>query len=103
MRTKVLRCFLALSLAAPIAGCKKEEPAPAPAPAVAAAPAVEDTSAMDKAAERLVDSEFKPSTLSREQQLAELKWFRDAAKPYRGQTVNVVSETLDVHVYESKT
>jgi glycerol transport system substrate-binding protein len=56
-----------------------------------------------KAAERWVDQEFQPSTLTRDQQLAEMKWFRDAAKPYRGTTVNVVSETIDTHVYESKT
>jgi glycerol transport system substrate-binding protein len=56
-----------------------------------------------KAAERWVEQEFSPSTLSREQQLEELKWFREAAKPYRGTTVNVVSETIDTHVYESKT
>src|SRR5262249_30108477 len=50
-----------------------------------------------------VDQEFQPSTLSRAQQLEELKWFREAAKPFRGMTINVVSETIDTHVYESKT
>jgi len=104
MKTKAFKWALALSLVAGATGCKKEEAAPpAPPPAAPAAPAVEDTSALEKAAEKWVDSEFKPSTLSREKQLEELKWFREAAKPYRGQTINVVSETLDVHNYESKT
>ncbi len=79
-----------------LAGCSKKD-----AP-VAAATATDD-SALEKAAEKWVDTEFQPSTLTREQQLAELKFFRDAAKPYRGQTINVVSETIDTHVYESKT
>ena len=55
------------------------------------------------AAEKWVDSEFQPSTLSREQQLEEMKWFIEAARPFRGMEINVVSETIDTHVYESKT
>ena len=35
------------------------------------------------AAERWVDEEFQPSTLSREEQLAEMEWFIQAAEPYR--------------------
>src|SRR6185436_4039485 len=35
--------------------------------------------------------------------LAELKWLREAAKPFRGTTINVVSEAIETHVYESKT
>jgi glycerol transport system substrate-binding protein len=57
----------------------------------------------ETAAQKWIDSEFQPSTLSKAQQLAELKWFIEAAKPYRGQSINVVSETIDTHVYESKT
>ena len=34
------------------------------------------------AAERWVDSEFQPSALSRDDQLAEMQWFVDAAKPF---------------------
>jgi glycerol transport system substrate-binding protein len=48
-------------------------------------------------------AEFQPSTLSRDQQIAELKWFQDAAKPFAGMDIKVVSETIDTHVYESKT
>ena len=50
-----------------------------------------------------VDSEFQPSTLSRDQQLEEMAWFTEAAAPYRGMTINVVSETLTTHQYESET
>jgi glycerol transport system substrate-binding protein len=55
------------------------------------------------AAEKWIDSEFNPSTLSREEQLEELKWFIEAAKPFRGMDINVVSETITTHEYESKT
>ena len=44
------------------------------------------------AAERWVDSEFQPSTLSREDQLKEMQWFIDAAKPFAGYEINVLSE-----------
>ncbi len=47
--------------------------------------------------------EFQPSTLSQEQQLAELQWFIDAAQPYRGMDIKVVSETLTTHEYEAQT
>lgn len=46
--------------------------------------------------------EFSPSTLTREQQLQELEWFIDAARPLRGTEISVVSETLTVHEYESR-
>jgi glycerol transport system substrate-binding protein len=67
-----------------------------------AAPAHADMAA----AQKWVDKEFKPSTLNREQQLAEMKWFMDAATKLRAKgikEIHVVSETLDTHVYESKT
>jgi glycerol transport system substrate-binding protein len=56
---------------------------------------------MDEA-KKWVDSEFQPSTLSKEEQLKELQWFADAAKPFAGMEINVVSETLTTHEYESK-
>ena len=46
--------------------------------------------------------EFAPSTLSQAEQRKELEWFRDAAKPFEGMTIKVVSETIDTHGYESK-
>jgi glycerol transport system substrate-binding protein len=54
------------------------------------------------AAEKWVDSEFQPSTLSREDQLKEMQWFIDAAKPFVGMEINVLSEgPLPTHDYES--
>ena len=47
--------------------------------------------------------EFQPSTLSEEAQRAELAWFRDAAKPFQGMQIKVVSETITTHSYESQT
>ncbi|TBW54364.1 carbohydrate ABC transporter substrate-binding protein [Marinobacter halodurans] len=55
------------------------------------------------AAEKWVDNEFQPSTLTKEQQLKEMAWFTEAAKPFRGMEINVVSETLATHEYESNT
>ncbi len=52
-------------------------------------------------AQRWAADEFVHSTLSREQQLEELAWFTDAAAPYRGMSIQVVSETLTTHEYES--
>ena len=34
----------------------------------------------EAAAKKWIDSEFQPSTLTKDQQAAELKWFIDAAK-----------------------
>ena len=58
------------------------------------------------AAQKWVDSEFQPSTLSKQQQMDEMKWFIDTAAKLKSQgvkEVHVVSETLDTHMYESKT
>jgi glycerol transport system substrate-binding protein len=55
------------------------------------------------AAERWVDSEFQPSVLSRTEQLAEMQWFIDAAKPFAGMEINVLSEGVPAHTYESST
>ncbi len=46
--------------------------------------------------------ELSPSTLSADEQRRELEWFRDAARPFQGMTVHVVSETIDTHTYESR-
>ncbi len=58
-----------------------------------------------KAAEKWVDKEFQPSTLSKKQQMEEMQWFIDAAAKLKARgikEINVVSETIDTHVYESK-
>ncbi len=70
---------------------------------VLAVQAQDDDAAYLAAAEKWIDSEFNPSTLTREEQLEELKWFIEAAKPFRGMDINVVSETITTHEYESKT
>jgi len=75
--------------------------------AVAVACAVAGQSWADEAAaKKWIDAEFQPSTLSKDQQAAEMKWFIDAAKKLRDKGVkeiSTVSETLTVHEYESKT
>jgi glycerol transport system substrate-binding protein len=55
------------------------------------------------AAEKWVDQEFQPSTLSRDDQLKEMDWFIKAAEPFKGMEINVLSETIPTHTYESET
>src|SRR6202522_2482940 len=55
------------------------------------------------AAKKWVDSEFQPSTLTKEQQMAEMQWFINAAQPFKGMKVSCASEILGIHEYESKT
>ena len=47
--------------------------------------------------------EFSLSTLSEKQRIKELQWFQKAAKPFKGMEINVLSETIPTHTYESKT
>jgi glycerol transport system substrate-binding protein len=54
-------------------------------------------------AQKWIDNEFQPSTLSKEEQMKEMEWFIKAAEPFKGMDINVVSETLTTHEYESKT
>ena len=56
-----------------------------------------------EAAKKFLDAEIGDlSSLSREDQEAEMQWFVDAAKPYAGMDIKVVSETITTHEYESK-
>ena len=55
-----------------------------------------------EAAEQWVNDEFQPSTLTVEEQMAEMQWFIDAAKPFAGMEINVLSETIPTHTYESQ-
>ena len=55
------------------------------------------------AAQRWIEEEFVESTYTPEQQLDELAWFTEAAEPYRGMEINVVSETITTHEYEAQT
>ena len=40
-------------------------------------------------AEKWVDDEFQPSSLSREEQLQEMEWFVKAAEPFKGMNIKV--------------
>ena len=53
-------------------------------------------------AKKWVESEFQPSTLSKDEQMKEMEWLVNAAKPFAGMEINVVSETITTHEYESK-
>jgi glycerol transport system substrate-binding protein len=55
-----------------------------------------------EAAKKWIDKEFQPSVLTKEQQLKEMEWFVNAAKPFKGVEINVLSETIPTHEYESK-
>ena len=59
-------------------------------------------SAQSAAAQKWIDNEFQPSTLSKADQMKEMQWFIDAAKPYQGMEIHVVTEILDTHIYESQ-
>jgi len=70
---------------------------------VCAAVAATTAQADVAAARKWIDKEFQPSTLTKEQQLAELQWFIKAAEPFKGLDIKVVSETITTHEYEAKT
>ena len=60
----------------------------------------------EAAAKKWIDAEFQPSTLSKDKQATEMKWFIDAAKKLKAKgikEISVVSETITTHEYESKT
>ena len=74
--------------------------------AVAALAASQGAWAGEAEAKKWIDAEFQPSTLSKDQQAAEMKWFIEAAKKLQAKGVkeiSVVSETITTHEYESKT
>ena len=54
-------------------------------------------------AQSWINSEFQPSTLSKSEQMSEMEWFIKASKPYQGMEINVLSESIPTHTYESKT
>ncbi len=54
------------------------------------------------AAKKWIENEFQPSTLSKSEQLKEMEWFINAAKPFKSMHIKVVSETIPTHEYESK-
>ncbi|AWI85500.1 ABC transporter substrate-binding protein [Alloyangia pacifica] len=56
-----------------------------------------------EAATAFLDAEIGDlSTLSRADQEAEMQWYIDAAQPFQGMEIKVVSETITTHEYESQ-
>ena len=53
-------------------------------------------------AESWLDNEFNVSSIGKAQQLEEMRWFIQAAKPFRGMKINALSETITTHEYESE-
>ncbi len=60
------------------------------------------TSVSADAIKKWATGEFSLSTLSEKERIKELKWFQDAAKPFKGMSIKVLSETIPTHEYESK-
>ena len=54
-----------------------------------------------EAARGFLDAQINRSALTRDEQEAEMQWFIDAAEPYQGMDINVVSETITTHEYEA--
>ena len=54
------------------------------------------------AANKWIESEFQPSTLSKSEQAAEMEWFVNVATPFKGMEINVLSEGIPTHSYESE-
>lgn len=88
-----MKAWKLIILAGVLAGCSNEGSQTTPA---------DDVDYAANAA-RWVREEFQPSTLSEAEQLAEMAWFTEASAPLRGLSINVVSETLTTHEYESET
>jgi len=55
------------------------------------------------AAKKWIGEEFQPSALSKSDQESEMEWFIKAAEPFKGMEINVLSETIPTHTYESQT
>jgi glycerol transport system substrate-binding protein len=56
----------------------------------------------EAAAQKWIDQEFQPSVLTKDEQLAEMQWFIQAAEPFDGMEINVLSEGIPTHSYESE-
>ena len=56
----------------------------------------------EAAAKKWIDSEFQLSVLSKADQLKEMQWFIEAAKPFQGMEINVLSEDIPTHHYEAE-
>jgi glycerol transport system substrate-binding protein len=105
MSSRVVPSAVALAAVLFLVSCGKKDEAPSAAAPGAAAPAAGGgaTAGGAAAAKKWIDSEFQPSVLSKEEQAKEMEWFVNAAKPFVGMEVNVLSETIPTHEYEAKT
>jgi glycerol transport system substrate-binding protein len=56
----------------------------------------------EAAAKKWIDQEFQPSVLTKDEQLAEMQWFIQASEPFDGMEINVLSEGIPTHSYESE-
>lgn len=56
----------------------------------------------EAAAKKWIDKEFQPSALSKSDQMSEMNWFIKAAAPFKGMEINVLSEGIPTHSYESE-
>jgi glycerol transport system substrate-binding protein len=70
--------------------------------AVVVASILLSTSAYSDAVSKWAKGEFSLSTISEKERIKELKWFQKAAKPFKGMSIKVLSETIPTHEYESK-
>jgi len=53
------------------------------------------------AARAFLDKQIERSALTRAEQEAEMQWFVDAAQPFQGMDIRVVSETIATHEFEA--
>ena len=53
-------------------------------------------------AKKWIDEEFQPSALSKEDQMKEMEWFINAAKPFQGMEIKTCAENIQTHSYESE-
>ncbi len=92
MRPRALMLAVASAMALGVSACGPEQATnKAPNPNAAAEIA------------KFLDAEIKDqSVLDRAAQEAELNWFATAAAPFQGMEINVVSESIATHEYESK-
>jgi len=69
---------------------------------VSASPLFAGGHLLSEEAKKWINDEFQPSTLSVAEQKAEMEWFVTASEPFKGMEINVLSETIPTHEYESK-
>jgi glycerol transport system substrate-binding protein len=72
------------------------------AAAVIAVVAGQAAYADEAAAKKWIDEEFQPSALTKDEQMSEMQWFINAAEPFKGMEINVLSEGIPTHSYESE-